>query len=337
MKKYEFRSITIDDIPAMTDLLTCRQNLESQAFPFLKNSSLNAKYIKDMFETLLINSKAIGIGAFTDDELIGYIIGQIKIDTTYLRGRHIWVPYEGIAIRMDQSSELIRNLYAKASVLWLEQGCFMHYTVVPLGNHMYCDAFLRLSFFIQQVHGIMNMKDYKPFENVSDAEVRVANKADSEAMGQMSNIIASYQNSAPTFQPVVPEFIANIKEGYKSIVEEDDETVLIATKDMEELGFQDYCSITPDLMAPDNGIELSTAGTYSSQMGRGVGKKLMNEGCRFMKEKGYNNIITDWRITNLASSTFWPKCGFKPVAYRMVRYIDSDIIWANFNNPSINI
>jgi ribosomal protein S18 acetylase RimI-like enzyme len=70
-------------------------------------------------------------------------------------------------------------------------------------------------------------------------------------------------------------------------------------------------------------------------MGSGVGKKLMNEGCRVIKEKGYGSITTDWRITNLASSTFWPKCGFKPVAYRMIRFIDTNYAWANFNNPSI--
>jgi len=63
----------------------------------------------------------------------------------------------------------------------------------------------------------------------------------------------------------------------------------------------------------------------------------MNEGHKIMIEKGYNNMVTDWRITNLASSTFWPKCGFKPVAYRMVRHINSNIAWANFNNPSIKL
>jgi ribosomal protein S18 acetylase RimI-like enzyme len=89
-------------------------------------------------------------------------------------------------------------------------------------------------------------------------------------------------------------------------------------------------------MAPDYGVELSIAGTYYSKMGSGVGKKLMNESYRVMKEKGYNSIITDWRITNLASSTFWPKCGFKPIAYRMARCIDSNLAWANFNNLSIN-
>lgn len=334
MRKYEFRSITTDDVPTMTELLIHRQSLEGKVFPFLKNSCLNVKYITDMFGEMFVNSKAIGIGAYVNDELVGYIIGEIKLDAS-MRGRHVWVPYEGIAIRMDQSSELIRNLYAKAAVLWLEQGCFSHYTLVPLGNQAYYEAFQRLSFFIQQVHGIMHMEDYKPFINAADVDIRLANKMDSEMMGKMSSIIASYQNSSPTFELALPEMVADIKNGYKKLVEDNDTTILIAVKDMNELGFQAYSTITSELMAPDDGVELSIAGTYYSQMGKSIGKKLMNEGCRIMKEKGYNSIITDWRITNLASSTFWPKCGFKPVAYRMVRCINSDLAWANFNNPSI--
>ncbi len=332
MKRCEFRKITIDDIPAMSDLLICRQNLESKSFPSLKNSCLNAKYITSLLENLFVNRKAIGIGAFANDELVGYLFGEMKIDD---RGRHIWVPYEGIAIRMDQSSELIRELYTKVSVVWLEHGYFSHHTFVPLGNQVYYEAFQRLSFFIDHVYGIMNMEDYKAFENLSDAEIRFANKNDSEIMSNMSSIILSCLNSAPTFLPVKPELVMNINAGYKSLVEDNDSMILIAEKDMKELGFQVYEPITPDLMAPDNGVELHIAGTHHSQRGRGVGKKLMNESYRIMKEKGYNSIITDWKITNLCGSNFWPKCGFKPIAYRMVRNIDNNIAWANFNNPSI--
>ncbi|WP_346962296.1 GNAT family N-acetyltransferase [Clostridium sp.] len=333
MNKCEFKSITVDDIPAMADLLIERQNLESKVYPFLKNSCLNTKYITDMFEELFVNSKVIGIGAFSNEELVGYLIGEIKIDSR--RGRYAWVPYEGIAIRMGQSSELIRNLYAKVSVIWLEQGCFNQYTLVPFGSQEYYEAFLRLSFSIQQVHAIMNMEEYKPFENIADIDIRLANKTDSEAMGRMSKIIQYYQSSAPTFELALPEVVAQIKAGYRGTVEEDDATVLIATKDMKELGFQVYGTINSDLMSPDDVVELSIAGTYPSEMGSGIGKKLMNEGYKIMKEKGYNNIITDWRITNLASSTFWPKCGFKPIAYRMFRCIDNNVAWANFYNPSI--
>lgn len=333
MNKYKFKSITADDIPAMADLLIERQNLESKVYPFLKNNCLNTKYITDMFEELFVNSKVIGIGAFSNEELVGYIIGEIKIDNR--RGRYVWVPYEGIAIKTGKSSELIRILYAKVSVIWLEQGCFNQYTLVPLGSQEYYEAFLRLSFSIQQVHAIMNMEEYKPFENVADIDIRLANKTDSEAMGKMSQIIQYYQSSAPTFEPVLPEVVAQIKAGYRGTVEDEDATVLIATKDMKELGFQVYGTIDSDLMSPDGGVELSIAGTYPSKMGSGIGKKLMNEGYKIMKEKGYNNIVVDWRITNLASSTFWPKCEFKPIAYRMFRCIDNNVAWANSYNPSI--
>ena len=333
MNNCEFRSITINDIPVMTDLLIDRQNLESKVFPFLKNSCLNVKYITERLEELFNDSKVIGIGAFVNDELVGYIMGEIKFNNRI--GRAAWVPYDGIAIREDQSSELIRHLYAKASVLWLEQGCFSHYTLVPIANTVYYEAFLKLSFAIEQVHAVMKIEEYKPFENAADADIRLANKMDSEVLGKMSSIISTFQNSAPVFIPALPEVLVNIKRAFKGLGEEEDVIVFIAEKDKKELGFQEYEMITPNLMTPDDGIELCTAGTYSSQMGSGIGKKLMNEGCRVIKEKGYGSITTDWRINNLASSTFWPKCGFKPVAYRMIRFIDTNYAWANFSNPSI--
>ncbi|MGH4122758.1 MAG: GNAT family N-acetyltransferase [Clostridium sp.] len=333
MSKHEFRLITIDNIPAMADLLIHRQNLESQTFPFIKNSCLNVEYITNTLQELFADSKVIGMGAFDNNELLGYIIGELGFDA--MRGRHAWVPYEGIAIRVDQSSELIRSLYAKVSALWLQQGCFIHYTFIPLGNQEYYEAYQRLSFAIQQVFGIMNMNDYKLFENVSDAEVRFANKNDSEIMAKMSSIIFSHQNKAPVFELALPEVINRIKTGYEKMVEDDDTTILIAEKDMKELGFQAYGPADSTLMTPDNGVELSISGTCGSQRGNGVGKKLMNEGYRIMKEKGYDYITADWRITNLTSSTFWPKCGFKPIAYRMVRHIDNNVAWANFDNLNI--
>lgn len=65
MNKYKLKSITADGIPAMVDLLIERQNHESKVYPFLKNTCLNAKYITDILEELLANSKVIeGWGHF---------------------------------------------------------------------------------------------------------------------------------------------------------------------------------------------------------------------------------------------------------------------------------
>lgn len=332
MNKFEFRSIGINDIPAMTDLLIGRQNIESKVFPFLKNKCLNERFIKNSFEKIFKNRRIIGIGAFRNNEMAGYLMGGIVTDKS--TGRYVIVPYEGIAIGTEQSPELIKYLYAEISVLWLEQGCFDHSVLLPIGNEIYYKAFLQLSFAIEQVHAVMDIKDYRDFEKVADIDIRTANKGDREALGRMSSIIARYHNSAPVFIPIFPETLEKRREGFKELSEEDD-IVLIAEEYGKEMGFLNYEIINPGLMVPDGGIELCVAGVYPSHMGRGIGKKLMNEGCRIIKDKEYCYIIADWRIANLASSGFWPKCGFKPVAYRMARYIDINYAWANFSNPSI--
>lgn len=332
MKDCEYRSVAIDDTPGMAELLMARQNLESQVFPFLRNSCLNVKYITDKLQRSLAGSKVIGVGVFVNGELAGYLMGEIGISN---RGRHASVPYEGIAIRTDQPSQLIGHLYERASVLWLEQGCFDHSILVPIGNQAYYEAVLHLSFAIEQVHAVMSIEDYRHFEHAADVKVRLAETKDREALGRMSSIIARFHNMAPVFVPVLPEVLETRREAFRGLVEEKDDIVLIAEAANQELGFQNYAIATPSLMTPDDAVELVVAGTYSSHMGRGIGKSLMNEGCRIIREKGYSSIIADWRVTNLASSAFWPQCGFKPVAYRMARSIDRNYAWANFNNPSI--
>lgn len=333
MIQAEFRAVIRADIPAMSDLLISRQILESDTFPFFQTRCLSIKYAADALEKLFANSIVTGVGAFVENKLVGYILGGVKLNPS--RGRHVWVPYEGIAIREDQSSELIRALYANACTAWVKQGCFMHYVVVPLGNQAYFEAFQRLSFFIQQVHGAMSLEKYRPFSQVSDAEVRIAGKADREKMGRLSGIIQSYQNLAPTFEPILPEVMADIKAGYEDTVEDGNITILLAEQNGEELGFQIYEPASPGLMSPNDCVELSVAGTDFHRMKTGVGKKLMNTGCSLMRERGIRYIITDWRITNLASSTFWPMCGFQPTAYRMIRYIDSNWAWARLDHQDI--
>jgi hypothetical protein len=40
-----------------------------------------------------------------------------------------------------------------------------------------------------------------------------------------------------------------------------------------------------------------------------------------VRELGFPTMITDWRVTNLLSSRFWPKRGFRPTFLRLYRSI----------------
>ena len=333
MKNYQFRTITDQDIPSMAAILMGRQERESQHFPFLKNSFLQLEQVGKQLQNLLTNGNAPGIGAYFHDQLVGYLVGTIKISTR--TGRCAVIPYEGAAILDGQPAELIRYLYAEASVLWLEHGCFTHSAVVPLTDPLYLEAFSRLSFGIEQVYGVLDLEEYNPFNSIAKVEIRPATEEDSEVMGRMSSVISKHHNAAPAFIPVFPEILAEIREGFTRSLEDQDTVVLLAEKNGEAAGFHMYGSASPSIMTPDHAVELCVAGTLQCHRRCGVGQSLMDAGALMMREKGYRYITTDWRIINLASSTFWPKCGFRPLAYRMARVIDPNYAWANLNNPCI--
>lgn len=278
------------------------------------------------------NNDVIGIGAFLNDKLVGYLFGIITISTRI--GRGIVVPYEGLAIRKDHNLELIRKLYAEVSPLWLEQGCFQHSIFVPLANKTYYESLINLSFAVEQVHGILNIDEYVPFNNIMDLNIRLANEKDRDSLINMSSIIAQHQNNAPVFIPTPFEYLKSLQAGFGNLIDSDD-IVLLAESNSKIVGYQIYETIDSSLMVPDQSIKLDIAATHPMHTGKGIGKSIMNYACEYLWNKGIKYIITDWRISNLDESLFWPKCGFIPTVYRMIRFIDSNWAWANFNNPSL--
>lgn len=331
MKIYRFEKINKSNIPEMTELLKERQRVEGKEFQFITNEKLDDAHLTRNLEKIFEKAAVVAIGAYVDNEMAGYMLAQVKYDE--LRGRHAWIPYEGVAVKGGVSVELIRQLYAEVSSLWLSYGCFTHYAVLPAGQDGYVNAFQKLSFGFEQAHGILDIDKYQEFDNVRNGNVRTGTKEDRDIVAAMSDIIASFQSNAPVYAIALPEYIQDIRRGYKGIVDDEEALLLIAEMNGTAAGFQAYWPCTLDLMIPERAIELSVAGTLPSFMGRGIGKNLMNEAVRILKERDYRYIITDWRITNLASSSFWPSCGFMPIYHRMQRTLDGRISWANFHNP----
>lgn len=331
MKKYTYHVLNKTNISSIASLLLYRQLKECESFSFLKNEKLNHTFILSSLEKMFNDQKIVGTGAFDEDELVGYIFAQVKFDET--RGKHAWVPYEGVAIKQGKSGELIRSLYAEASKLWLEYGCFAHYVIVPTADWVYVEALQKLSFGFEQVHGVLDIESYQPFNLKNNITTRIANLDDREIIGSMADIISSFQNNSPVYGVALPDYIMEIRDGYRQIVDDEDALLLFAEQNEEPVGFQAYWTIDSNLNVPEQSIELSVAGTFLQFSGKGIGKSLMDEAIHLLKEKNIKYIVTDWRITNLSSSVFWPKCGFQPLYHRMQRIIDPRLAWANFENP----
>lgn len=83
-----------------------RQAKESAKFPYLANDKQNKTFKMETLSKLFINTEIVGLGAYYNKQLAGYLFGIIKVDTE--RGRYIWIPYEGVAILLaENNSEAI--------------------------------------------------------------------------------------------------------------------------------------------------------------------------------------------------------------------------------------
>ena len=74
---------------------------------------------------------------------------------------------------------------------------------------------------------------------------------------------------------------------------------------------------------PGEPISLDVAATLPEARGLGVGMALTTHALWWARRQGHERMKADWRIANLLASRFWPRRGFEPTAYRMVRYVQA--------------
>ena len=66
---------------------------------------------------------------------------------------------------------------------------------------------------------------------------------------------------------------------------------------------------------------LVAVSVLEERRGEGIGLALFAEIVRRAVDAGYARLVTNWRITNLSASRFWPARGFRPIYHRLHRAI----------------
>lgn len=325
MKQVQFSPLQSKDCKQMASLFEQRQIDEIKVFQFLEDTVYQKNDIVHQLDHFFNHEQTMGIGAFRDDVLIGYLFGYQKSNRS--KDSIIVVPYLGLAIHQTDDELLIKMIYQEVSKLWLKNGCATHHITTPLGNKTYMNALLHLSFAYDQAYAILDVNDYKQFPLNHEIDIKKATVNDQDVLEGMSSIIQSHQHDSPVYGPYHQEVLELFKQGYRNLVtDEDIIDVWIASYDEKPAGFQVMELSEKGPMTPSDTAELSVQGTIESFRGLGIGKSLMNQGITDIKTKGYRYVSTDWVISNLTSSSFWPSCGFIPYAYRMTRTIDTRYI-----------
>jgi ribosomal protein S18 acetylase RimI-like enzyme len=272
-------------------------------------------------EALLAKEDASGAVAHREDRLAGYLIGAPRNEETW--GKNVWIELAGHAV---EEPEDIRDLYAAAAARWVEEGRTRHSVLVPASDSELVNAWFRLGFGQQQAHGVREVPAETELRVPEGFEIREPDLGDIEELIDVDLALPRHQQLSPVFSGVDRSSREDSREEWISTLAEGDEQILIGYRDGRPVACWAIVAIElseqhAGLAQPRNACYLSFAVTLPEARGSGIGVALTNACFARAREFGYETIVTDWRVTNLLASRFWPRRGFRTTFLRLYRSI----------------
>jgi GNAT superfamily N-acetyltransferase len=242
----------------------------------------------------------------------GYLIGS---PLTFPGGTWLRVNIAGEAI--DGHPESMRDLYAAAAERWVAQGHRQHAVFVPSHDAELVDAWFRLSFGASAVLAIRATSAEEPVDG--EVQIRRGTRADYPDAARLELEMFGVLQPSPSFSELRLQTYDEVLAEWHEDGEEFE--LFVAERDERVVGQILLYRRPPDLRVPEGNIDLAQASTEPEARGTGVGLALTAHVIRWAHENGYPTMTTDWRMTNLWASRFWPKRGFRPTFLRLHRAI----------------
>jgi ribosomal protein S18 acetylase RimI-like enzyme len=329
----EITPFTPDHIPAAAELLAQRHQADRTTFPAFPAEYEQPTDAQTALEATWQRPHPIGAVALQNGRLLAYLLGELALQPIW--GRTGWIRPAGLAVAPGQSWQLIRDLYAVIGQQWLNYGCFAHFALIPIADPALVHTWFTLSFGLEQVHARLDLRQVEiPAPPIpDDIEIRRATPGDKPALAEISDVIWSHLVKAPTWAISLPELEAEARTNWAEFVDEPTAAIWLAyDQDGRVVGVTGCYAqeaSNRNILLPENTISLTVAGTRPWVRGRGIGLALTRLCLRYAQAAGYTYADIDWRSASLAADRFWPRQGFQPIAYRLVRRVDERISWAN--------
>jgi GNAT superfamily N-acetyltransferase len=216
--------------------------------------------------------------------------------------------------------EAMRDLYATAAQHWVDEGHRQHAVFLPSHDAELVDAWFRLSFGASAAMAIRETGPaVEPFDG--GVAIRPGTPDDFTDAARLEMAMSEAMEPSPSFSDVAPQTYEEVLAEWE---EEDDWSqyeLFVAEREGRIVGHILLYRRPPDLRVPENSIDLSQGSTEPEARGTGVGRALTDHVLGWADEQGIPVMTTDWRMTNLWASRFWPKRGFRPVFLRLYRHI----------------
>jgi len=330
--KTEYLPFTESMIPEAGRLLAKRHTHNRRNLPLLpvrfEDPQIAAKAVETLWQKKLKN----GYAAFRDGKMVAYLIGET---TTQTWGRSGYVYLPGYALAEGESPAVVQDLYTLLGDDWVKTGHFNHYLYISVADKNILDALFDLGFGKERVDALMSFGSLEipDVEEPAGVTIRKAGKGDNAHLGSLSDVIFRALAQTPYWHPTVPEDWDELQEGWAELANDKEWTVWLALDKEDALGtvgFTVQNESATDMLASPRTAYLSVAATKPQARGRGISTTLTWHGLKEAHKDGYEICYTNWISPNLLASRFWPRFGFKDVAYRVAKKVSPMISWAKY-------
>ncbi len=317
MSRLRIEPFADDHLDAAGELLAARHRRHREAEPLLPERFEEPIAARAEVEALWRTDDTPGVVAIRDGQAVGYLVGIRKDDSW---GANVWVDPAGHAA---EEPEEIRDLYAAAAAEWVAAGRKAHYAVVPATDAAALDAWYRVGFGHQHAFAIREL----PEETAWPEGTREMRREDFDELVRLAPMLSEHQALAPVFSAWREQ---ESEEELRKELEEDlvNDAVgsLVCEQDGRIVG--NFFVVPVERSGMHTGITrrdgssfLGFAVTDPAVRGSGAGLKLTDASFAWARERGYDTMTIDWRVTNLLSSRFWTARGFRPTFFRLHRLI----------------
>jgi GNAT superfamily N-acetyltransferase len=302
-------------------LLAERHRRHREAEPLLAPRYEEPSAAQAELEAAWREDEASGAAAFRGSRMVGYLIGAPRSDSTW--GDNVWVELPGHAV---QEPEVVRDLYAVAAARWIEQRRPRHYVLVPGSDPAVVESWFHVCFGHQHTHGVREVPAQTDVRLPEGFEIRPPDPGEVEELIEIDLALPRHQRSSPVFSSVPLPTREESRDEWLSMLAGDEEKTLIGSRNGRPVACWALVPVERSrenrgLLRPDNACFLGFAATLPEARGSGIGVALTDASFAWAAEQGYPVMTTDWRATNLLSSRFWPRRGFRTTFLRLYRSI----------------
>jgi len=219
-----------------------------------------------------------------------------------------------------------RRMYEAIAGKIVAAGCTYHSLPVPAGVQPAVDAFFELGFGVDQIKGAIAIGDRDLSPSACDHArlVRTATHDDVDGLVQLSLELTKFHSRTPMFQPAILD-VRMIRDNLLWAIGDDSATVLTIDDGGSQVAMM---SAQPD-SAYEQSLQIGMNVVAESVRSTGLGTAMLEALLRWAAERSYQYCTVGWTSSNLISDPFYRSHGFRPIRYRLHRYIDPRVAWAH--------